>query len=247
MDNELLNSTLNCLLNQTEGNFLIFVVYSEKPICLLKDAKINYIQSPFPFLDYEQIPNHEAELEWHKDKELMARRFDKSKKIIYGCKFAKERGCKYLMAVDADDLVSSKIVAFLNKNNEKGTCPGWYINKGYVLKKNHWFGVKNLNMHSFNGSTHILREDLVDIPDFYNSGYVAFSMFTAHGWTKNRIKDYYNEELNQLNFFGVIYIVHSGNLSRIASIYSEISIKNISKRIIRGKYINKKIRKEFGL
>ena len=48
------------------------------------------------------------------------RMIDKGRKITLGCQVAKELGCKYLMAVDSDDLISNQIAKFVN---EKGASP----------------------------------------------------------------------------------------------------------------------------
>lgn len=246
-DSRLLKDTLRSILNQSASDFKAYVVYSDLPEFPLEESRIIYLKCPYPFLSYDEIPNHDIELRWHKNKRLLEKRLDKSKKIMYGCQKAIEKGCQYLMSIDSDDLISSRIVDYINKNNREGKTAGWYINRGYVLNKNSRLGVKNHYMQSFNGSTHILRHDLVKIPDFNNAGYVDYSLFTAHGWTLNRIEEQYKVKLEPLNFYGVIYIVHKTNISKIKSIHQSLSIKNLVKRIVRLKIVTKEMKREFGM
>src|SRR5690606_4716603 len=133
------------------------------------------------------------------------------KKITYGCKIAKEDGCDYIMSVDADDLISNQLLNYIEANNNNGKVPGWYIEKGYVVSEGGNWAIRQKKMHLFNGSTHILRSDIINIPDFNSTEWHDFSLFTAHGWIKGRLKKYFNIEIEPIGFYAVVYIIHHNN------------------------------------
>ena len=114
---------------------------------------------------------------------MLERRWDKSKKIFYGCKIAKEEGCTYLMSVDADDLVSNRLVSYIDDRIKENDVPGFYIKKGFLLHTGEKRMIKiSEGMQNFNGSTHILKTDYVEIPDFNTGEWMDYNLFTSHGW-----------------------------------------------------------------
>lgn len=246
-DQDLLRKTIKSILNQSSKNFRIYVIYTDLPGSKVEDEKVKYIKSPFAFLKYDDIPANEEMLQYHKDKILMEKRFDKAKKLTHGSMIAKEEGCFYLMAVDADDLISNRITEFVDRHCDNDTEPGWYIDKGYVLHTGSRWALKKRNMNYFNGSTHILRSDLVKIPAADSTHWHDYSLFTSHGWIRERLKMYDDIDIKPLGFYGVIYMVHSNNTSNVQTIFTKYSLKNILKRIIFGRLISQKISKEFSL
>lgn len=246
-DQELLKKTIASILNQVSENFRIYVIYTDLPDSKLDDGKVQYIKSPFPFLQYDDIPANEEMLPYHKDKRLMEKRFDKGKKLTYGGMVARQDGCTYLMAVDADDLISNRITEFVDKHNNHNTAPGWYIDKGYVLQTGSRWALKKKNMNYFNGSTHIVRADLIKVPPAGSTHWHDYSFFTSHGWIRERLKMYDDIDIYPLGFYGVIYVVHSNNTSDVQAIFTKSSFKNWLKRIIFGRLITQKIGREFSI
>src|SRR5690349_16645662 len=135
LDCRLLNRTIRSVLNQTAKNFKCYVVYSDLPPDPIHHEKLQWIQYPFPFLESHEIEDEEKfKIRYGLGKNLPFF-FDQGKKIMYGVSFAKKDGCRFAMSVDSDDLLSNKLVQYVQEDSRPGDC-GWFINKGYMYTEN---------------------------------------------------------------------------------------------------------------
>lgn len=246
-DVRLLQKTLRSVVNQTNSSFKVYVVYTDEPLQKTDHPRVKYIAYPFPFMEYDDVDAANPGEFLPSATRLVERRFDKGRKIMYGCRIAKEEGCKYLMNVDADDLVSNRIAAHIASHNEGGECAGWFIPKGYVWNEAENRLYRQSKMHLFNGSTHILSSKLLPIPEPDATHWQNFNWFVAHGWTRIRFQDKLGAALRPLPFYGVVYVVHPTNISGVMKSVSEKSIKGIIKRLFLRKRITSAIRAEFNL
>lgn len=246
-DNHLLGQTLSGILRQTQKDFLIYVVYTDMPTHILQDDQIKYIRYPKPFEHYVEIQDAEKYFHLFKRKLFMARFYDKGKKVTWGCAAAKNDGCQYIMCVDADDLISNRIVEFVNDHSNNGEVDGWYISKGFVWKKGSSYVLKQNQMQNFNGSTHILRADYINIPDFSSTDWSDYSLFAAHGWVVSRVKEHFGKILQPIPFRAVIYVVHESNDSKISESLKKFNFKSMAKKFLRGQLLTQKIKLEFGI
>lgn len=244
-DNELLSNTIRCILNQSSNDFRVYVVYTDIPINIIQNDKIIYLQYPYPFEYYEEIKDADKFFHLFKRKLFMARFYDKGKKVTFASNIAKKDGCNYLMNVDADDLISSRIVKFVKQNNRNGEVDGWYIPKGYVWVYGSKIILKQNQMQNFNGSTHIIREDIIKIPDFSSTDWNDYSLFASHGWIRERLKEHSGKILEPIPFRGAVYVAHENNDSKITDTLSLTNWKGLAKKIIRGRLLTRTIREEF--
>jgi len=242
----LLERTVRSICGQTSSQFKIIIVFNERPEINFSHSNIMYAHYPFPTAKVDEIEDFDSYVVKHYNKEYAEKMMDKGKKIFYGCKIAKENGCDYIMAVDSDDLVSNKLALFVEQNANSGTA-GWRINRGYIYEEGSFFVIKSNNIFGINGSTHIIKSDIISIPDFNKNIFWNFNLFEAHGYTLQRLKDFHQKELTNIFIFGIIYIVHKNNYSNIKGLTSMMSFKNIMRKIIRGKLLSKGICQEFGL
>ena len=146
----LFERTLRSICNQKNGNFRVVVACQEIPNIQFEDERVEFLVVDFP-------PPTLVKDDWEQNRQL--KEGDKANKILVAYKKAIEYNPKYIMVVDADDLISNKIVDFALKS--EGDVPGWYIKKGYYHKE----GTKYLflNRKAFNkfcGSCIIIRQDL---------------------------------------------------------------------------------------
>ncbi len=243
----LLQHTVDSLLNQLDDAFEIFVVYTDEPSIKISDKKVHLVHFPFPFTGIDKIEGHEKILhQFNNNTKMFERRWDKGRKICYGSMIAKKNGHKYIMSVDADDLVSNKLVQHLRERTAGKDVPGFYIEKGYLYSSGASAMIKvPEKMHLFNGSTHILREEFVPIPDFSSNDWHDYSLFTSHGWIRNRLKDKYGIIIEPISFPAIIYIAHSGNISKVNQLGFKDRLKRFVKLIVRRQPITSKIRAEF--
>ncbi|MET1260760.1 glycosyltransferase family A protein [Flagellimonas sp. DF-77] len=150
---KLVERTMKSLTNQIDDNYQIIVVCHEIPQMDFKHDKIEFVQVDFdpPKLD----PNGTRD-ENREKKEL-----DKSYKIKHGVKIAEKYHPDFLMVVDSDDLISNKILSYVNKQDQ--SSPGWYVNKGYNYKEGaKYLFYKNKTFNHLCGSSIIIRKDLID-------------------------------------------------------------------------------------
>ncbi len=246
-DNRMLKRSLSSLFGQTQRAYKIYVVYTDEPEELIEHSQLEYLHFPFPFLEYDQVDAANPGEFLPNAKRLVERRFDKGRKIMYGCIKAKADGCTYLMSMDADDLVSNKLVAYIENNNMNGTVPGWYIPKGYVWKEGTKKLYRQFNMHLFNGSTHIIHASKLPLPDMSSLHWQFYNWFVAHGWTRIRCKDKLGIELQPIPFFAVVYVVHHTNISSVSQVVSLRSLKGVLKRLILRKRLTERICAQFGI
>jgi hypothetical protein len=247
-ESELLQKTINSVLLQTYKGVNVFVIYNEKPLIQTNDDRVEFIQFPYGHQSFDDMQNREDLLDKFKSKKMVVRRWDKARKLTYGCKLAKEKGYNYIMALDADDLLSKHFFASLVTNCKNGQCPGWYMHRGFIYKPgtSYLMLVPKL-MRFLNGSTHVLRADLVPIPEFTSTDWLDYSLFTDHGWIKDRLKKYLDIDLLPINEPMLVYVVHASNISKVHTKEYGLSIKNIVKRILRGRLLTKKIRGDFNI
>ena len=243
---KLLERTARSICNQTNAQFKLIIVYNEKPEINFNHENIVYVNYPYPFVTADKIEDFDSYVQKYYNREYAEKMLDKGKKISYGCKIAKEYNCSYLMAVDSDDLVSNKLAEYVNGHAGSDTA-GWRVRKGFIYEEGSFYVTKSKQIYGINGSTHIISSKIIETPNFERNIFWNFNLFEAHGYTRQRLKDYHKAELKEIDFNGIIYVIHKNNYSNIKKITSTLTLKNVIKKIIRGKLITEKISMEFGL
>ena len=247
-DNALLERTVSSVLRQTYPHLQVYVLYTDAPNKQLTDERLTYTAFPYGHQSWDELQNRNDLLLQFKSETKAIRRWDKARKLCYGSKLAKEESCDYIMALDSDDLLSKHFLSYLVAKSQNKTCAGWYMEKGYLYKQGAGFLVRVPHyMFGLNGSTHVVRADLVEIPDFSSLHWIDYSLFTDHGWVKERIGKYYNEMLEPVSRMMLVYVVHRSNMSKVDQKEYGFHLKAIVKRIFRSVALTKKLREEFNL
>jgi len=241
-DSALLYATIESIVNQKSQDFMVYVVHHELPNKILESKNVTYIKFPFDFFDIEKIEN--AQPRDDEDAKTLTYFFDQGKKIMYGASVAKANQCKYIMSVDADDLISNNLVNFISTSYSQH---GWYVNSGYVYyteKKMLLYRRKNMN--ALNGSTNIINSDDIPDVDFENNDIYNFNFFAAHGYLKERLMKQ-GKALLPIPFPAVAYIAHTSNWFGISHAIKKKSLRNFVKIILLKRRISKRIIEEFKL
>lgn len=203
-----LEGTVNSLINADDGTTGIFIgcnVGSTLPD-FGTAVHVDYLDLPKPplskFGHFHEIPKEVVE----------ERRLDKGLKRLAALHSAKEQGFKYVMMVDADDLISAHIPSFVSKNLGS---PGWFINQGYIHKqKSRWLHLKN-QFHCLCGTSIIVRSSLLDAPFDHTDRSINYvkKILGSHIYLPDYMKSNgYN--LQPLPFPGAVYEVgHENNIS----------------------------------
>ena len=124
LDCALLNRTVSSVLNQASSSYKCYVVYSDLPPNPVQNEKVAWIQFPFSFLESHQIADEERSAVQYGLGKFLPNFYDQGKKSMYGSSFAKKDGCKYIMSLDADDLLSNKLAGFIEDNLNSNVI-GW--------------------------------------------------------------------------------------------------------------------------
>lgn len=148
---QLIERALRSACAQTSPDFKVLVVCHEQPELAFQHPQIEYLSVDFPApspINYEdEYPMREA-------------RRDKHRKVLAGILHSQQHPPSHVMMVDADDLVSNRLAAFVSKNT---TEPGWYIEKGfeYFEGSGQLFPISK-RFYGKCGSSHIVRFDILE-------------------------------------------------------------------------------------
>jgi hypothetical protein len=219
----LFERTIRSICTQTCDDFRVIVVCNEKPITQFDSPFVEYIETELP------VPGKG----WFEGGQK-----DHAKKLMIGLESSQKFNPSHIMVVDADDLISNKIAAFLQNNSEPS---GWILQNGYI----HEFGSSFLyyirkDFVQYCGSSIIIKPNLFNLL-FENNVYEhKGTTLAVHGVI-----------LENLPFCGGIYSRGNGeNTYAQESIYQGFIPKGdriaYIKHLLRFRPITAQIRKEFG-
>jgi hypothetical protein len=238
---KLVERTLKSVTNQTSPNYRVIVVCHEKPLTDFEHDKIEYL-----YVDFDPPALKTAPKEKHNG----LKEEDKSHKILAGITYAEKYETNFFMVVDADDCISNKIVAYVEKHKAKNKV-GWFINKGYYYREGD--GFISLNRNNFNtlcGTCLIVR------PKYIKE---TFKKIPHLEYVHQTEKFSETLPLVKLPFAGAVYSMLNGEnhymtgnqMRKLNSmkLFSLETLKGIIRKLkrYRIKKLNKKIIDEFGL
>lgn len=148
----LLDATLKSICRQTSDDFVVIVVHNRRPDVSIADSRIRYVHVDWPAPSDEASPH----IGWN------AFTLDKGTKCAIGVALARQFEPDHVMFVDADDLIHHSLAEL---SNNYPTHPGWYSPRGLI----HTAGSRHVHdvtsgFHLKNGSTAVVRVDLIDVP-----------------------------------------------------------------------------------
>ena len=189
------NRTLWSVYNQTDPNFKIIVVCHEIPMLTHDfDERVEFIQVDAP------IP--------HTKEEMM---LDKGYKVHTIGMRIRQYGGGFTMMVDADDLQSNRIAAYVNSHQEAN---GFLSHNGYYYHIGDSFVKKG---HKFpNGSSTIVKYTVEDLPSEYYDTMVPSQNTNPHILRKKhgdipKICANLGRPLKALPFIASIYVRETGD------------------------------------
>jgi len=252
-----LQETLCSIRNSASDNYRVVVAGNEEPELEMEfDSKIHFIRLKYSF------PLHVD----HR----VAGRLDKLAKIDAAWRYAKSNWRpKYVMKLDADDLISSRLVDWLD---HAGTEAGYLIRHGWFWRSGARYLIHRTEyLDRVCGSSLIIRSDLADrtgpfltevegvILDEAGSRFATtdhYSLVPGSRMTTLLLNDshqryasqfsYLGHELYTLPFNGLIYRVSPDSMAgatgdRVRKFNLRITLGNIR----RTRFITQNLRKEF--
>ena len=237
--------TLRSVLNQNNKNFRCYVVYSDLPLNVVENEKVVWVRFPYPFLASHEIEDEERSAVQYGLGKFLPNFYDQGKKILFGAAQAKKDSCRYIMSLDADDLVSNKLVEFVQQQTSANEA-GWYVNKGLMYAEGSSFLLTvPKNMNYVCASVNIIRSDLVPEPDFAGRRYEDFQFYSSHAYMVEALKLKYDIDLKPVPFYSLVYVIHHSNFFNHSNQITKFSLKNIAKRLLRGRRLSAALKKEF--
>lgn len=148
----LFRDTLASIMSQDDDDIHLVIVANRPPeIDLPDDPRIEVVGVSFPPASDRRSPSLEG---------ITA---DKGAKLGVGTSVAIRRGAEHIMFVDSDDFIRRDIVSFTKANAE---VDGWYSDSGYLHPRgSRYVRLMSSGFHQLNGSTHIFRAGLLNVPD----------------------------------------------------------------------------------
>jgi hypothetical protein len=137
---------------------------------------------------------------------------------------------EYLMIVDADDLISSRLVTYIVETKPKH---GLIINQGYICNL-HSKRIK-LVKESFNcGSNAVIRVDAIKLPSSLSETDLqqCIPLIAGHTIIEQRMRDE-GKALAAVPFPAAIYLQHSGQHSKEGLLQRRHSPSSLLKNIIK--------------
>ena len=243
----LLERTLRSIYNQKNKDFKVAVICHEKPD----------IQS-YPDLIYHQVnflPPKKCVSEMVLDRDI---------KELIGRKIGKELNSDYIMAIDYDDCISSRISEFINCKSQLSVAPdGFYADRGYIYYESSKKIVPKSDLYKCCGSTVAMKSELCDAPDSWD--YDELAKFKKNGFLHSHgdLVEYWRSKgkrLERFPFESCIYVrpdfetsLYDMNSALAISIQRKdikVLLSPLKRKLTKFLYsqdINEDIRKEFGL
>ena len=237
----LLERTVSSAANQPGQSVRIWVVCHEPPehIQLPDTAKI--LEVPFAPPDTSVCNKDMNTMLWHF-------RTDKGRKALYGLEQVRTQKDAYVMFLDADDLVSSRLAGFVHS---KMGANGWYIHRGYRWDQEtpRWLFPRKRFNHEC-GSSYILKADRAPFPERvdYSLDYSDYYIrrYNVHAYIADAMRKA-DTPISALPFPGAVYTFNSQNIFARTLRPQDPKWKQAARILIKGKRIDAGTRAEFGL
>ncbi len=148
----LFRDTLASIMRQDDPDIHLVIVANRPPeIELPDDPRIEVVTVSFPPASDRRSPSLEG---------ITA---DKGAKLGVGTSVAIRRGAEHVMFVDSDDFIRRDIVSFTRANPG---VDGWFSDSGYLHPRgSRYVRLMSSGFHQLNGSTHVFRAGLLNVPD----------------------------------------------------------------------------------
>jgi len=168
----LMEPTLAFLLRQTNPDIHLVIVANTPPECTLPDdPRLEVVL--VDFARSASTPGRPS---------LVGIEKDKGAKLAAGTSILTRRGASHVMFVDSDDYIHRDIAAFAA---ERPGHPGWYFDSGYFhIRGERKVTTVTHEYHQRNGTSHVMRTDLLSVPAYLDLALDREAMLDAAGRDK---------------------------------------------------------------
>jgi hypothetical protein len=149
----LLSQSLRSVCRQTDESFCVVIVTNCDLALSFAHPSLHFVTVDFP----PPGVGRGRHLDYH------ALTLDKGTKTVVGIIRAAELGADHVMFVDSDDYMHRDLAKYANSH---GGHPGWFSSAGYIYTSGlRYVHPIETDFHNKNGSTSILRTDIIAAPD----------------------------------------------------------------------------------
>ncbi|MBD2463989.1 glycosyltransferase family 2 protein [Oscillatoria sp. FACHB-1407] len=228
----LFERTLRSLCSQTSPNFNIVVACHERPEIGFHHPNITYINVDFP------VPAADVRFEKVRDR---------MKKHLTALEYALRSHPTHVMKVDADDLVSRHLAAYVDQHPNAN---GWYMRQGYLYEEgSQQIYLARNDFYKRCGSCNILRADLARVPEDLHDPTLDFASYYTKHSTVMKLLAHQGNPLEPLPFAGALYTyAHGENASgnRNKPTTGHV-LRRVKTFFVNFRPLTPSIREEFGL
>lgn len=147
LTSQLLRRTMESALRQTDPALRVVVSCQEIPAIGLSDPRIVWVSQPHPSVAPDDFSGQMA---------------DKYRKTRAGLEAARAFCPCHIMKLDADDLVSNRLAAWVSRHD----CgQGWVVDRGYVFEENARSLMAFRPLHHLCGSTFVVPTTHAALPE----------------------------------------------------------------------------------
>jgi hypothetical protein len=217
------------MLANSSPNIRVVLVCNEEPVGLPVDSRLIV-----RMIDTVKPTNHS---------EMMTDKFIKYKTALT---IAREFAPTWLMRADADDLVSCKLVDFI-ESKKSGRYEFWYSEYGWLYQMGSRFVIKQKDFHLHCGTSHVsfvARDELPESMEAFNDFYLLKESHSAIVRSRRAA----GAPSHPIPFPTTVYTLNSGeNASGNWSWWSHHSKRAKLKHLLNIRPITPRLREEFGL
>jgi glycosyltransferase involved in cell wall biosynthesis len=239
-----LAETMRSIAGQDDGRWRAIIVANKGSDLPPLPGKFELKQVDFtPNPMFEQGDNDRAAF-------LDSCRLDKGRRVLAGILEADRTG--YVMVVDDDDFVSSRLTSFVAGHLGEN---GWYVRDGYIWGDGGKLVYEYSDFSKFCGTSHVIRRSLYELPARIaatDPDYIR-KIFGSHVFIREYLEER-GEPLKPLPFVGAVYRVgHAGAHSKSAGLIRQVFfrrelLKNplkVAGRFARLRLLDATVRRQF--
>jgi glycosyltransferase involved in cell wall biosynthesis len=239
-----LADTMRSIAGQDDGRWRAIIVANKGSDLPPLPSKFELKQVDFPPNPmFEQGDNDRAAF-------LDSCRLDKGRRVLTGILEADRTG--YVMVVDDDDFVSSRLTSFVAGHLGEN---GWYVRDGYIWGDGGKLVYEYADFSKFCGTSHVIRTSLYELPARIaatDPDYIR-KIFGSHVFIREYLEER-GEPLKPLPFVGAVYRVgHAGAHSKSAGLIRQVFfrrelLKNplkVAGRFARLRLLDASLRRQF--
>ena len=195
----LCNETLKSLTQQDSTQYRVILVCNSLPLNFVPHQHISVVQEPF------SIPNS-----WEGGIGDIYYKIKRGMVEVKKLQILSPGSSAFVMRVDADDLVSNRLVSFTQKYPKSD---GWYFLTGYIYEvgQNHTF--LRPKFTAVSGTSHIFKCHYTDFPESMETPPNEWLEPVWQHLHVNKLLKLRGRKLSPLPFPGAVYRINPQNMS----------------------------------